>query len=297
MQPQIPEFAGLRILVAGDVMLDRYWSGATERISPEGPVPVVHVGEMEERPGGAANVAANLASLGVATTLLGLVGVDPEAGRLAKLTEALGIATRFIARAEAPTVAKLRVLSRHQQLLRLDFERGFDGAAADELADRFEAALAGCSIAVASDYAKGALGAITRMIAAARSAGLRLLIDPKGRDFDRYRGAWALTPNRAEFEAVAGACADDAELARRGEKLRASLDLAALLITRGEEGLTLVGAGEPVLHLPTAARDVADVTGAGDTVIAVFAAGLAEGLAAADAAKIANVAAGLVVAR
>ena len=297
MQLQVPEFAGRRILVVGDVMLDRYWSGATERISPEGPVPVVHVGQTEERPGGAANVAVNLASLGVTTTLLGLVGEDGEGERLAQLLAALGIGDALLVRPEAPTVTKLRVLSRHQQLIRLDFERSFDGTAAVELAARFETAVAGHDVAVASDYAKGALVEMPRLIAAARAAGVPLLVDPKGRDFTHYRGAWGLTPNRAEFEAVVGICTDEDELARRGERLRADLELDALLITRGEEGMTLIAAGEAPLNLPTKARDVADVTGAGDTVIAVFAAGVASGLPPAAAAMLANAAAGLVVAR
>lgn len=294
---QVPEFAGHRVLVAGDVMLDRYWSGATERVSPEAPVPVVQVAGIEERPGGAANVAVNLASLGAAPTLLGLVGTDPEARRLGALVEELGIGNGLIARAEAPTVTKLRVLSRHQQLIRLDFERGFGSAAAHALAERFAAALPGHAVAIASDYGKGALAEMPRLTAAARAAGIALLVDPKGRDFTRYRGAWALTPNRAEFEAVVGACADEAELAARGERLRAELGLGALLVTRGEEGMTLIEAGAPALHLPASAREVADVTGAGDTVIAVFAAGVASGLAPAAAAAIANVAAGIVVGR
>ncbi|MGH8271084.1 MAG: bifunctional D-glycero-beta-D-manno-heptose-7-phosphate kinase/D-glycero-beta-D-manno-heptose 1-phosphate adenylyltransferase HldE [Gammaproteobacteria bacterium] len=297
MQLNVPDFSGRRILVVGDVMLDRYWSGATERISPEAPVPVVHIGAVEERPGGAANVAVNLASLGCAPTLLGLTGQDAEGERLAALISTLAIGNALIARREAPTVTKLRVLARHQQLIRLDFERGFDTEAAAELAGCFETTLPGHAVALASDYAKGALGAMPKLIAAARAAKVPLLVDPKGRDFSRYKGAWALTPNRMEFEAVVGACRDDTELAERGERLRRELDLTALLITRGAEGMTLLAAGEAPLHLPTHAREVADVTGAGDTVIAVFGASIASGLAADEAATLANVAAGLVVAR
>lgn len=295
MRLNVPDFSGRRILVAGDVMLDRYWSGMSERISPEAPVPIVHVGATEERPGGAANVAVNLAALDARSTLMGLVGADADGERLAELISARAIANALIARHEAPTVAKLRVLARHQQLIRLDFERGFGAEAAGELANRFESALAGHDVAIASDYAKGALGEISQLIAAARAAEIPLLVDPKGRDFARYRGAWALTPNRAEFEAVVGLCGDEAELAERGERLRRELELNALLITRGAEGMTLVVAGETPLHLPTHAREVADVTGAGDTVIATFAAGIAAGLAADAAARLANIAAGLVV--
>lgn len=295
MHPRVPDFSDRRILVAGDVMLDRYWSGASERISPEAPVPVVHVGETEERPGGAANVAVNLAALGVRTTLLGLTGRDAEGGRLATLLSGLRIEDALIGRAEAPTIAKLRVLARHQQLVRLDFERGFGAEAADALASRFEARLAGHDAVIASDYAKGALLGIRRLITAARKAGVPMLVDPKGQDFERYRGAWALTPNRAEFEAVVGQCSSEAEFSQRGERLRRELDLAALLVTRGAGGITLVARDEKPVHLPTRARDVADVTGAGDTVIAVFGAAIAAALPPAEAAALANVAAGIVV--
>lgn len=297
VQLEVPEFAGRRIIVVGDVMLDRYWSGAAERVSPEAPVPIVHVGDTEERPGGAANVAVNLARLGAKVTLVGLVGTDAESDRLRELLAASGITDALVARVEAPTVTKLRVLSRHQQLIRLDFEQGFGGDAAEALAKRFQAELPGHAIAVASDYAKGALSAIASLIGAARSARIPIVVDPKSREFTRYRGAWALTPNRAEFETVVGTCADEQALIERGERLRRELDLTALLITRGEEGMTLIPADAAPLHLPTRAREVADVTGAGDTVIAVFAAALASGLPAAGAATLANVAAGLVVAR
>jgi len=295
MHPSVPDFSGCRILVVGDVMLDRYWSGATERISPEAPVPVVHVGASEERPGGAANVAGNLATLGAEPTLLGLVGVDPEGRRLAELLADFTIGNALVSRKDAPTVAKLRVLARHQQLVRLDFERGFGASAAQAVAEQFEASLTGFDVIIASDYAKGTLAEAPRLISAARKAGIPLLVDPKDRDFSRYKGAWALTPNRGEFEAVAGACANAAELAERGERLRRELDLTALLVTRGPEGMTLLAAGREPLHLPTEAREVADVTGAGDTVIAAFAAAIAAGHESDAAAALANVAAGIVV--
>ena len=297
MQISVPEFDGHRILVVGDVMLDRYWTGATERVSPEAPVPVVHVGGHEERPGGAANVAMNLATLGADVDLLGLVGADAEAGRLGDMLSAAGIGNALIPRDGVPTVTKLRVLSRHQQLLRLDFENGFDEAAAAALGDRFESLLEGATLVIASDYAKGALVDIPRLIAAASRAGVPLLVDPKGQDFERYRGAWVLTPNRAEFEAVVGRCKNDVELVERAESLRAELGLHALLITRSEEGMSLIAEGQAPVHLPTQAQEVADVTGAGDTVIATFGAALAAGLAPAEAAALANVAAGIVVAR
>jgi D-beta-D-heptose 7-phosphate kinase/D-beta-D-heptose 1-phosphate adenosyltransferase len=295
MRLNVPDFSGRRILVVGDVMLDRYWSGASERISPEAPVPIVHVGASEERPGGAANVAVNLAALGARPTLLGLIGADAEGERLAGLLSKFAIGNALIARNEAPTVTKLRVLARQQQLIRLDFERGFGAEAAAELAERFKTTLAGHDLVIASDYAKGALGAMPQLIAAARAAKVPLLVDPKGRDFTLYKGAWALTPNRGEFEAVVGPCANEAEFAERGEKLRRELALEALLITRGAEGMTLLAEGKAPLALPTRAREVSDVTGAGDTVIAVFGAALACGLAAGQAATLANVAAGRVV--
>ena len=297
MQLLVPEFAGRRLLVVGDVMLDRYWSGATDRVSPEAPVPVVRVGATEERPGGAANVAVNLAALGAQATLLGLAGADADGERLAALLAQAAIGNELLVRGDAATVTKLRVLSRHQQLIRLDFEFGFGHAAGEKIAERFEALVAGHAAVVVSDYAKGALAAMPRLIAAAQAAGVPVFVDPKGMDFSRYRGAWALTPNRAEFEAVAGRCATEEELAARGERLRSELELTALLITRGEEGMTLIQAGAAPLHLPARAHEVADVTGAGDTVIAVFAAGVASGLEVAAAATLANVAAGLVVAK
>lgn len=297
MQLSVPEFGGHRILVVGDVMLDRYWTGTTERVSPEAPVPIVHVGNHEERLGGAANVAVNLATLGADVELHGLVGADEEAQRLREMLVTAGIGNALIERNEAPTVTKLRILSRHQQLLRLDFERGFGAAAAAVLAERFEAALPGAALAIASDYAKGALADMSRLIVAARAAGVPLLVDPKGRDFTRYKNAWALTPNRVEFEAVVGHCSEDATLVERAENLRAELGLHALLITRSEEGMSLITEGEAPVHLPTQAREVADVTGAGDTVIAVFGAALAAGQPPAVAAGLANAAAGVVVAR
>ncbi|MGA7966925.1 MAG: D-glycero-beta-D-manno-heptose-7-phosphate kinase, partial [Gammaproteobacteria bacterium] len=287
MQLSVPEFGGHRILVVGDVMLDRYWTGTTERVSPEAPVPIVHVGNHEERLGGAANVAVNLATLGAEVELHGLVGADQEAQRLGEMLATAGIGNALIERNEAPTVTKLRVLSRHQQLLRLDFERGFGAAAAAVLAERFENALPGATLAIASDYAKGALADMPRLIVAARAAGVPLLVDPKGRDFTRYKNAWALTPNRVEFEAVVGHCSEDATLVERAENLRAELGLHALLITRSEEGMSLITEGEAPVHLPTQARDVADVTGAGDTVIAVFGAALAAGQPPAVAAGLA----------
>lgn len=297
MQVEIPELGVANILVVGDVMLDRYWSGITERISPEAPVPVVHVGQIEERPGGAANVAINLASLGMHVQLVGLVGEDREAKSLQNLLETAGVEQRLVSSKASRTVTKLRVLSRNQQLLRLDFEMGFSGAEANQLNLAFESALARSKIVVASDYGKGALLNLPRLIGAANKLKVPVVVDPKGTNYERYRGAWAITPNRAEFEAVVGRCYCDRDIVERGEALRQDLRLGALLITRGAEGMTLLLEGATPLHLPTHAQEVIDVTGAGDTVIAAFAAGIANELTATHAAQLANLAAGLVVAK
>ncbi|MFT4047674.1 MAG: D-glycero-beta-D-manno-heptose-7-phosphate kinase, partial [Solimonas sp.] len=298
MSTTLPDFTTARVLVAGDVMLDRYWVGPTSRISPEAPVPVVRVHKDETRPGGAANVALNIASLGAQAGLLGVVGDDEAARRLEQETQARGIATHFVATARAPTITKLRVLSRNQQLIRLDFEEelaevgAFDGAA---LQARYAEALAACGGVVLSDYGKGTLRDVAALVRTARAQGKAVLVDPKGTDWQRYRGATLLTPNLSEFEAVAGHCRDEAELVRKAEALRAELELDALLITRSEHGMTLIEPGAPALHIPTEAREVFDVTGAGDTVIATLAAALAAGSALATACRLANSAAGIVV--
>lgn len=291
----VPSFSGARVLVAGDVMLDQYWFGLTARISPEAPVPVVRVRDSEERPGGAGNVAANLAALGVRTTLTGLTGDDPAADRLERALSAQGIECRFVRSPHVPTITKLRVLSRNQQLIRLDQEETFGSAPLGSIAGAFESALAGADVVILSDYGKGALDGAADLIALGAKAGKRVLVDPKGTDFRRYRGATALTPNFAEFEAVVGRCVDDEQLATRGEALRAELEIEFLLVTRSEHGMTLIARGAEPLHLPAEAREVYDVTGAGDTVIAMLGASLAAGLPPPDAAALANLAAGLVV--
>jgi D-beta-D-heptose 7-phosphate kinase/D-beta-D-heptose 1-phosphate adenosyltransferase len=291
----IPDFRGRRVLVAGDVMLDRYWFGPASRISPEAPVPVVRVEHSEERPGGAANVAVNLASLGVTTTLLGATGSDEPAERLEALLAERRVACRFTRAAALRTITKLRVLSRNQQLIRLDVEESPHPEAGQGVRKLFSRELAGHEVVVLSDYAKGALSDAATLIAEARTARIPVLVDPKGTRFERYRGATALTPNLGEFEAVVGHCEDDAVLVERGEALRAELDLEFLLVTRSERGMTLIPRAAPALHLPAEANEVYDVTGAGDTVIAVLAAGLAARVDLGTAAAIANLAAGLVV--
>ena len=283
------------MLVAGDVMLDRYWHGATSRISPEAPVPVVHVSQSEERAGGAANVALNIAALGVQTRLLGVTGDDEAATSLEALLKGAGIDCQFQKISDTPTVTKLRVISRHQQLIRLDFEDGFDAIDTDALLAQYQQDLEHCDVVVLSDYGKGTLVAIEQLIATARAAGKPVLIDPKVQDFSRYHGATLITPNMAEFELVAGHCADEQALIARSNALLVQHDLEALLVTRGEHGMTLLRRDEPEFHLPTQAREVFDVTGAGDTVISVLAAALAAGEELPSATALANLAAGIVV--
>ncbi len=290
-----PDFSRACVLVAGDLMLDRYWTGATRRISPEAPVPVVHVGAVEDRPGGAANVALNLAALGVRTALVGVTGADAAADILADLLAARGIETRLERRADVPTITKLRVMSRHQQLIRLDFEQSLAPLDSDPLPALINAWLAGCDLLLLSDYAKGTLADPQRLIAAARALGKPVLVDPKGRDFGRYRGATLLTPNRSEFEGIVGVCTDDAMLIERGGRLCAELELSALLITLSERGMLLLRQDAEALHLPIQAREVFDVTGAGDTVIATLAAALGAGVEMARACALANCAAALAV--
>lgn len=291
----VPDFGNACVLVAGDVMLDRYWFGPTGRISPEAPVPVVNINSVQERPGGAANVAANLASLGVATRLLGVTGADESADRLQQLLDAAGIEARLQRSPPFTTVAKLRVLSRNQQLIRLDFDPAPVGERPVIAAATFREMLEGVDAVVLSDYGKGSLADIQALIAECRAADIPVLVDPKGTDFQRYKGANVITPNLAEFNAVVGHSGDEQDFLRRGETLRASLELDHLLVTRSDRGMTLFGREQPVVQLAAEAREVFDVTGAGDTVIAVTAAAAAAGLAMDQAAALANLAAGLVV--
>ena len=291
----LPDFSLTRVLVAGDVMLDRYWHGATARISPEAPVPVVRVEDEEHRPGGAANVARNIAALGGQACIVGLVGNDEPGGALAKLLKTTGVDCCFETTPSAPTITKLRIVSRQQQLIRLDFENAFPGEAEAGLLRRLGEQLADVDLVVLSDYAKGTLGNPQAWIQAARAAGKAVLVDPKRADIAAYRGADLLTPNMAEMEAVVGPCPDEATLVEKGMALLERHDFGALLVTRGEKGMTLLQQGEPPRHLPTHAREVFDVTGAGDTVISVLAAALAAGLPLYSATQLANHAAGVVV--
>lgn len=291
---KLPDCSQARVLVAGDVMLDRYWFGDVSRISPEAPVPVVHVQRSEERPGGAANVARNIASLGGEATLLSVVG-DDDAGRL--LTELLAqerVSTLFHKDTKLPTTVKLRVIGRQQQLLRIDFETlPSHEVLQDKLSD-FESLVDSADAVILSDYGKGGLMHVERMIALGRQHGKPVLVDPKGDDYSKYRGATLLTPNRGEFRQVVGSWKNEAEMAAKAEALRRELALEALLVTRSEEGMSLFTATD-IVHEPTQAREVYDVSGAGDTVIATLGLMLAAGMPFADAMRIANRAAGVVV--
>ncbi|MFO1305605.1 MAG: D-glycero-beta-D-manno-heptose-7-phosphate kinase [Burkholderiales bacterium] len=283
-----------RILVAGDVMLDRYWFGDVERISPEAPVPVVKIARTEERPGGAANVARNASALGCDATLLSVVGNDEAGAALERLLAGDRVRTSLLRDASLPTTVKLRVVARQQQLLRIDFETApSHEVLAAKLAD-YDRLVANADVVILSDYGKGGLTHIAPMIDRARAAGKRVLVDPKGDDYARYRNATILTPNRAELREVVGRWRDEADLTARAQKLRQDLSLEALLVTRSEEGMTLFTA-EGALTIPAQAREVYDVSGAGDTVIATLAVMLAAGASLPDAVRIANEAAGVVV--
>jgi rfaE bifunctional protein kinase chain/domain len=294
MNAAVPDIVRARILVVGDVMLDRYWFGEVSRISPEAPVPVVKVEKSEERPGGAANVARNCAALGAQAMLLSVVGTD-EAGKiLTRLMTEAGIESSLHQDPGLNTTVKLRVIGRQQQLLRIDFENSPDHEVLQDKLSEFAQRLADCDVVILSDYGKGGLTHITEMIRLARAAGKPVLVDPKGDDYARYAGATLLTPNRAELREVVGRWQDDAELERKAQRLRSELDLTALLVTRSEEGMTLFSAAGSH-HEAAVAREVYDVSGAGDTVIATLAVMLGSGLPLEQALRLANRAAGIVV--
>lgn len=282
------------VVVAGDVMLDRYLFGFTDRISPEAPVPVVHVQETDDRAGGAANVAVNLASLGVTTRLVGVVGKDDAADSLQAILKNRGIQCNFHRVDDRPTITKTRVQSRGQQLIRLDRENTA-AMPGDAVVSVLRKSIKGAGAVVLSDYGKGALSSVTTMIDVCRDAKIPVLVDPKGTDFSKYRGATLITPNQAEFEVVAGTCSSDDELVQRARAMLDDLDLNALLVTRSEKGMLLLESDMAPVFLSTQAREVYDVTGAGDTVIAMLAGALASGASLASAAALANIAAGLVV--
>lgn len=297
MTLSIPQFDQAKVLVVGDVMLDRYWSGPTSRISPEAPVPVVKVSDIEDRAGGAGNVALNIASLNAYAGLLGLVGQDNNAQALADSLTHDRIQTQFSYLKSHPTITKLRVLSRHQQLIRLDFEESFGDVDNSDMLKQYQTLLPDYDVIILSDYGKGALHNVESFIELGRKAGKTVLVDPKGTDFSKYRGASLITPNMAEFEGVVGDCKDEADVVSKGFALLDELDLQALLVTRSEKGMTLFQKNQQPVHLAATAQEVYDVTGAGDTVISVLASALAAGQSYAQATALANTAAALVVAK
>ena len=291
----LPSFENAKVLVVGDVMLDRYWFGDVERISPEAPVPVLKVSRVEERPGGAANVARNIAALGAQCTLLSVVGDDEAGACLEKLLNEYANLTALLHRDNSiSTIVKLRAIARHQQLLRIDFETPPSHEVLHAKLADFYTQLPFADVVILSDYGKGGLMHIAEMIRSARTAGKPVLVDPKGDDYQRYSGATLLTPNRSEFREVAGSWKTEAELNTKAEKLRTELQLEALLVTRSEDGMSLYRASE-VWHEPAQTREVFDVSGAGDTVIAALATMLASGADLHDAIRVANRAAGIVV--
>ncbi|MDR0247046.1 MAG: D-glycero-beta-D-manno-heptose-7-phosphate kinase [Burkholderiales bacterium] len=288
------KLAETRVLVVGDVMLDRYWFGEVDRISPEAPVPVVRVAREETRPGGAANVARNAASLGSKATLLSVVGDDEAGKKLETLIQNENVISVFQRDAHLPTTVKLRVIGRQQQLLRIDFETQPSHEALSGKFAEFKEQIKNSDVVLLSDYGKGGLRHITQMIESAAVAGKPVVVDPKGSDWEKYQGAFIITPNRSELQQVVGAWRDEDDLAARVAQLRRTLRMSALLLTRSEEGMSLF-TGEGVWHIPTRAREVYDVSGAGDTVVATLGVFLAAGAPLREAVYFANEAAGIVV--
>jgi len=291
----LPDFSHANVLIVGDLMLDRYWSGGTGRISPEAPVPVVNVHSSEDRPGGAANVAVNVATLGAKVTLMGMCGNDANATLLRERLASYDINCKFFAVDGLDTITKLRVMSRNQQLIRLDFEKSFEDADKSALASAFDAALDKVDIVILSDYAKGCLSDPQRLIQAAKAKGKRVIVDPKGSDFSKYVDATLITPNMEELNVVVGPSHSEKSLVENAQKLKATLALDALLLTRSEQGMTLFEGQSPEFHLPAKAKEVYDVTGAGDTVVSTLAVALACHLPIQAACVLANLAASVVV--
>jgi cytidyltransferase-related domain len=297
LQTELPQFNQASVLVIGDIMLDRYWFGDAARISPEAPVPVVNIKQINERPGGAANVAINIAALGAKVTLIGLTGNDDAARILAEQLAANGVSFVSQQLDHIPTITKLRVISRHQQLIRLDFEEKLPAFNPDILYKAYKEALTHVNLVILSDYNKGTLVDPQELIRLAQAAGVRVIVDPKGRDFTPYQHADIITPNYTEFETIVGPCSDEKDILTKGLALLQKHDIKALLLTRGELGMTLIRQDAEEIHLPAHAREVFDVTGAGDTVIAVLGTALAASADLPQAMALANLAASLVVAK
>lgn len=294
--PKINQFQNAKVLVVGDVMLDRYWFGDVNRISPEAPVPIAKIQKTDHRAGGAANVARNIAALGGQVALLSVVGKDEAADILADLLTQDGIANHLQISSHAPTTVKLRILSRNQQLIRLDFEENPDSGSLNDVLQQFGKLVSQFDTVILSDYGKGVLDNVAVMIATARALGKPVLIDPKGNDYDKYANATLLTPNRAELREAVGSWHSENSLSRKAQQLRENLGLDALLLTRSEEGMSLYRENQ-IDHQATHAQEVYDVSGAGDTVIATMGLCLAAGLSLPESMHIANAAAGVVVAK
>ena len=297
MKSTFPVLQGQQIVVIGDVMLDSFYHGKAERISPEAPVPVVNVERVEELPGGAANVAMNIASLGATCKIVGITGQDQAAETLQQRLNSVGVECAFNAIPGRDTIIKRRVISNQQQLLRMDFEKPFDEAESIALTTVAEQALSSAKVMVLSDYNKGTLNQTQQWITQAKQQGIAVLVDPKGTDFNKYRGADLITPNMTEFEAIVGKITSEADLIAKAHQLIEQLDIAAILITRSEKGMSLIRPNQPAFHLPAIAKEVSDVTGAGDTVISTLAVVLAAGEQLETAVTLANVAASIVVSK
>lgn len=295
MQIKLPNFETARVLVIGDIMLDRYWFGNTSRISPEAPVPVVHIKETEDRPGGASNVALNVTALGGNAVLLGLAGKDEQAEILQENLQQAKVKCYFQKVSKAPTINKLRVISHNQQLIRLDFEENFHDTDIKQLLTDYNKQLAIANIVIISDYGKGIAKHIPEFIQKAKALNVPVLVDPKGLDFGIYRDATLITPNFSELTAIVGVCKNEKDIEAKGIKLIRDNGLEAVLVTRGAKGMSLIQANGDALHIPTQAREVYDVTGAGDTVIAALGTALAAGENLTNAVMLSNAAAGIVV--
>jgi D-beta-D-heptose 7-phosphate kinase/D-beta-D-heptose 1-phosphate adenosyltransferase len=287
----------VRVLVVGDVMLDRYWYGQSNRISPEAPVVVVNVQQEETRLGGAGNVAANVASLGAQALLMGLMGEDQAGEQLEALLNQKNIISHLVKLPGATTIVKNRVMSRQQQMIRLDFEIPYGQWPQEKFLEKYDELLSTVDAVILSDYAKGTLADFNQLINLARQKDIPVLIDTKGKDFEKYKNATVITPNLHEFETVVGACVNLSDIENKGEKLRELLGLEAVLITRSEKGMSLISKQQSPLHIPTEAKEVFDVTGAGDTVIATLSVALASGFSLGQAAVLSNKAAGVVVSK
>ena len=291
------DFSKARVLVVGDVMLDRYWYGQSNRISPEAPVVVVNINQEEIRLGGAGNVAANVAALGAKALLMGLIGEDQDGIQMQSLLQQNNIDSHLLKLPGIKTIVKNRVVSRQQQMIRLDFESSYGNWATQQFNATYRKLLSDVDVVILSDYGKGTLVEIEQLIDGARQKGVPVLVDTKGQDFEKYRRATAITPNLHEFEAVVGPCPQVSDIESKGELLRQSLDMQAVLVTRSEKGMSLMAKEQSPLHIPTEAKEVFDVTGAGDTVIATLSVALASGFSLSQAAALSNKAAGVVVSK